>query len=269
MTSAINRVVEDINHRFTIEVLTRDFVSNDLGISAKDLRKDRERPTDVLDRIDKSAFTEGLKNRLRILNKPEQSVEITDAHRIEIKEYLDLLDLTVDIPTEFLPVRSEAAFRTAVAQPGLRYAQAESFVRQLLMDEAFQHISASDRAMILRRILDEIRGRMMEDIVLLETQAAFPSKKVFRLQFAVGEFDMVIWDPDAVTCELYEIKHSKEAVPQQCRFLTDAEKCEAAEFRYGRITKKAVIYRGPDMRDGEVEYINVEGYLKALGEKEI
>ena len=269
LTSAINRVVEDINHRFTIEVLTRDFVSNDLGISAKNLRKDREYPTDILDRIDKSAFTEGLRNRLRILNKPEQSVEITDAHRIEIKEYLDLLDLTVDIPTEFLPVRSEAAFRTAVAQPGLRYAQAESFVRQLLMDEAFHHISASDRAMILGRILDEIRGRMMEDIVLLETQAAFPSKKVFRLQFAVGEFDMVIWDPDAVTCELYEIKHSKEAVPQQCRFLTDADKCEAAEFRYGRITKKAVIYRGPDMRDGEVEYINVEGYLKALGEKEI
>ncbi len=32
LTSVINRIVEDMNHRFTIEVLTRDFKSNDLRI---------------------------------------------------------------------------------------------------------------------------------------------------------------------------------------------------------------------------------------------
>ena len=35
LTSAINRVIEDINHRFTIEVLTSDFKSHDLGISKR------------------------------------------------------------------------------------------------------------------------------------------------------------------------------------------------------------------------------------------
>ena len=86
LTSAINRVVEDINHRFTIGVLTDDFISHDLGISKKNLRKDRENPTDVLDRIELSAFTEGLRQALDILNKTEQSVAITDIHRAEIKE---------------------------------------------------------------------------------------------------------------------------------------------------------------------------------------
>ena len=33
LTSVINRVVEDINHRFTLEVLAQDFKSHDLGIS--------------------------------------------------------------------------------------------------------------------------------------------------------------------------------------------------------------------------------------------
>ena len=47
-------------------------------------------------------FTEGIRKALDILNKNEQSIEITDTHRSEIKEYLDLLDLTVDIPTEFI-----------------------------------------------------------------------------------------------------------------------------------------------------------------------
>jgi len=264
LTSAINRVVEDINHRFTIDVLTRDFISHDLGISAKNLRKDRLNPTDILDRIDKTAFTEGLRKALEILNKPEQTVEIKDVHRAEIKEYLDLLDLTVDIPTEFLPVRNERIMRTAIAQPGLRYAQAEALVRQLLQDASFQNISAVDRAWILERVLDEIRGRMMEDIVLLETKKAHPQKTVARLQFTIGEFDMIVADPNDISCEIYEIKHSKEPVPEQYRFLIDPEKCRETEFRYGQIKGKYVIYRGGQKEAGEITYLNVEEYLKSL-----
>ena len=104
LTSAINRIVEDINHRFTIDVLERDFVSHDLGISAQNLRRDRNQPNDILDHIDKKLFTQELKNALEILNRNEQTVKIRDIHYIEIKEYLDLLDLTVDIKVETIPV---------------------------------------------------------------------------------------------------------------------------------------------------------------------
>lgn len=265
LTSAINRVVEDINHRFTIDVLTRDFLSSDLGISASNLRKDRSKPDNILDRIDREAFTEGLRRALEILNKAEQTVEITEVHRQEIKEYLDLLDLTEDIPTEFLPVKNERLFRTAVSQPGLRYAQAEAFIRQLLLDEQFRNISAADRGRVAERVLDEIRGRMMEDIVLLETKMSKPGRQVFRLQFPVGEYDMVVVDPETIECEVYEIKHSAERVPAQYRFLEDDEKLGSVEFRYGKIRKKAVIYRGQSTNpDHGIEYLNVEEYLRSL-----
>ncbi|MBR6018794.1 MAG: AAA family ATPase [Lachnospiraceae bacterium] len=264
LTSAINRVVEDINHRFTIRVLTEDFVSHDLGISAANLRKDRKKPINTLDHIDKTAFTEGLRHMLEIRNKSEQSVAIDEAHRSEIKEYLDLLDLTVDIPTEQIPPTNERAFRTVIAQPGLRFAQAEAFVRQILLDEVFANLSAVDRAMILERILNEIRGRMTEEIVLLETKMALSTRRVFRLQFTMGEYDMVVVDPDAVTCEIYEIKHSRERDPKQCVHLVDTEKLAATEFRYGTITKRCVIYRGEDVQEGDILYRNVENYLKNL-----
>ena len=265
LTSAINRVIEDINHRFTLEVLTNDFKSHDLGISKRNLRKDRENPTDILDRIDEKTFIDGLRKALEILNKNEQSIAITEAHRIEIKEYLDLLDLTVDIPTEFIPVKDEKSFRTVVSQPGLRYSQAEALVQQLLLDKEFQTISAVERAAIQERILNEIRGRMMEEIILLETKMAYPDKEVFRLQFAIGEFDMTVVDPVSITTEIYEIKHSAEMVPEQYKNLTDEEKCRATEFRFGTITKKAVIYRGEDAIDGDIQYLNVENYLRFLG----
>lgn len=177
---------------------------------------------------------------------------------------MDLLDLTVDIPTESIPVKDEKSYRTVVSQPGMRYSQADALVRQLLQDKEFQNISAIERAAILERILNEIRGRMMEEIILLETKMAYPEKQVFSLRFAIGEFDMVVVDPVSITTEIYEIKHSADMVPEQYKNLADEEKCKATEFRFGRITKKIVIYRGEDAVDGDIWYLNVENYLRSL-----
>ena len=51
LRAAVNRVIEDINHRFTLDVLTRDFRSNDLGVSAHNLRSDRDHPDESGDRV--------------------------------------------------------------------------------------------------------------------------------------------------------------------------------------------------------------------------
>ncbi|MBP3543036.1 MAG: AAA family ATPase, partial [Lachnospiraceae bacterium] len=217
LTSAINRIVEDINHQFTLEVLTRDFKSGDLSISAKNLRKDRENPTDILDRVDIVKVNETLREILEIRNKSEQSVEIQDAHRVEIKEYLDLLDLTVEIENRWMSDYNHKESRTVFSQPGMRYSQAEALIVSLMQDERFRDMSFEERKRVTERIIDEIKGRMMEDIVLLETQMSRKDCEVFRLQFAVGEFDMVVFNPSEGNCELYEIKHSKEIVPEQCR----------------------------------------------------
>ena len=265
LTSAINRVVEDINHRFTLEVLTQDFKSHDLGISASNLRRDRNNPTDILDRIDLSTVTEGLRKLLEIRNKPEQTVVLDNAHVFEIKEYLDLLDLTQDIDIRSLPDVSRKFSRTVIAQPGLRYAQADALIRSLLQDETFAALSLLERTAVQERILDEIRGRMMEDIVLLETKLANPKEEVFVLQFPIGEFDMVVFDPAAGSCQVFEIKHSAEGVPQQYRHLIDEEKCAQTEHRFGPITGRFVLYRGEDrMLENGVVYQNVEDYLKQL-----
>lgn len=264
LTSAINRVVEDINHRFTLEVLTQDFKSHDLGISASNLRRDRENPTDILDHIDLAAVTESLRQLLDIRNRAEQTVALDDVHAAEIKEYLDLLDLTQDIDVRYLPDVSRRSSRTVIAQPGLRYAQADALIRSLLLDETFSALSLPERTAVQERILTEIRGRMLEDIVLLETKLANPKKQVFVLQFSVGEFDMVVFDPVAGSCQIFEIKHSTEIAPQQYRHLIDEEKCAQAEHRYGPITGKTVLYRGENRVIEGIQYQNVEEYLRNI-----
>ena len=264
LTSAINRVVEDINHRFTLEVLAQDWKSHDLGISASNLRRDRKNPTDILDRIDLALVTDSLRKLLEIRNRAEQTVALDDVHAAEIKEYLDLLDLTREIDVLHLPDVSTKSGRTVIAQPGLRYAQADALIRSLLLDETFSALSLAERTAVQQRILTEIKGRMLEDIVLLETKLANPKKQVFVLQFPVGEFDMVVFDPEAGSCRIFEIKHSEEAVPQQYRHLVDEQKCAQTEHRYGPISGKFVLYRGKSQVVNGIQYQNVEEYLRNL-----
>lgn len=269
LTSAINRVVEDINHRFTLEVLTQDWKSHDLGISASNLRRDRENPTDILDRIDLVAVTSSLRKLLEIRNKAEQTIELDDIHVAEIKEYLDLLDLTREIDVLHLPDVSTKSNRTVIAQPGLRYAQADELIRSLLLDETFSALSLAERTVVQERILTEIKGRMLEDIVLLETKLTNLKKQVFVLQFPIGEFDMVVFDPEAGSCQIFEIKHSEEAVSQQYRHLVNEEKCAQTEHRYGSITGKFVLYRGKSRVVDGIPYQNVEEYLRNLGDNHL
>lgn len=269
LTSAINRVVEDINHRFTLEVLTQDWKSHDLGISASNLRRDRENPTDILDRIDLVAVTSSLRKLLEIRNKAEQTIELDDIHVAEIKEYLDLLDLTREIDVLHLPDVSTKSNRTVIAQPGLRYAQADELIRSLLLDETFSALSLAERTVVQERILTEIKGRMLEDIVLLETKLTNLKKQVFVLQFPIGEFDMVVFDPEVGSCQIFEIKHSEEAVSQQYRHLVNEEKCAQTEHRYGSITGKFVLYRGKSRVVDGIPYQNVEEYLRNLGDNHL
>jgi hypothetical protein len=201
---------------------------------------------------------------LDILNKEDQSMQIEEDHMIQIREYLTMLDLIMEIDLESLPEVSKKGKLTVITQPGLRYAQAEAIMESILLDEQFQELSARDRKRILDRLLSEIRGRMMEEIILLETRLASPDKKVFKLQFPIGEFDMVVCDTRELTCRIYEVKYSKEQVAEQFRHLNDDEKCSMTSHRYGDIVGKYVIYRGEPAECDGIKYLNVEDYLKSL-----
>ena len=174
------------------------------------------------------------------------------------------MDLTRDIDIRHLPKVNTKSTRTVIAQPGLRYAQASALIHSLLLDEAFGALSLPERTAVQERILTEIKGRMLEDIVLLETKIANPGKEVFVLQFPIGEFDMVVFDPAAGSCQIFEIKHSREIAPFQYRHLIDSEKCAQTEHRYGPITGKFVLYRGEDQILNGIQYQNVEEYLRNL-----
>lgn len=270
LTNAINRIIEDMNQAFTVDVITRDFKSSDLG-SAKDLLrrgKDETKRTDFLDTFDASEVTKKLMDILKIRNKERQSIEIKDIHIQEITEYLKALDLLQIVYTENIPISNKKEERIIFTQSGMRFCQAQVLVYSLMQDEVFGSLTGDLRDIITEKILEDVQGRMLEDIVFLETKRAYGSKRnVFKLKFASGEFDMVIQDKAKKQCEIFEIKHSKQIVSTQYRHINNEEKIVLTEAQFGKVVRKCVLYRGESqVLENDVEYKNVEEFLKELAD---
>ncbi len=264
LASAIARIVEEHNRHFVAHALTRCFVSGDLSISTRNLRENPGFPSYVLDRIDDFRMTHRLRLMLEILESRERSVAADPVLAADISECLRMLDVTVPIRIVSAAYFNAERHRTAIAQPGLRYAQAKALVEALADDNAFRDVPLAERHALVRRVLGEVRGRMLEDIVVLETAAALPDAEVFVLQFAVGEFGMAVFRPESASCELYAIAHASQADPAQRRHLLDSDKLDLAGSRYGGIARRCVLYRGEACEADGIAYENVEDYLRGL-----
>ena len=267
LTNAVNRIIEDMNHRFLASVITGEFISHDFGSSREIDRKRSAAAGEVgiLDRIDADKITKKLKKILDIRNRDELRVGISADHIKEIKEYLFLLDLIVNAPSETI-VSSNKIDRILFSQPGMRYCQAQALVYSLMNDDEFMIFPAKKRKAVTDIILEDVKGRMLEEITLLETIKTLPrGKRAFKLEFGSGEFDMVIFDENNVNCEIFEIKHSSKIDKNQYKNLLNDEKCTQAEFRYGDIIGRTVLYNGEDTMVDGVVYRNITDYLESLG----
>ena len=265
LTNVINRIVQHMNHRFVLRVVEDEFKSHDFGSAKELLLHDlpAERATVLYD-VNEKQILERLKAIIEVKEKSETTVSITQEHIDKVKKYLLMLDLIVNCPERY--ESGKQAEHIVFSQSGMRYAIAKALVYSLMQDAYFASISEADKAYITGKILDDVKGRMLEDIVLLEVRKAAPSTmEAFKFKFdAGGEFDMVIYDKASRNCRIYEIKHSTEVNEKQTIHLRDAEKCQIIENRFGPISGKFVLYRGKDTFAEGVQYLNVENFLCGL-----
>lgn len=265
LTNVINRIVQHMNHRFVLRVVEDEFKSHDFGSAKELLLHDlpAKRATVLYD-VNEKQILERLKAIIEVKEKSETTVPITQEHIDKVKKYLLMLDLIVNCPERY--ESGKQAEHIVFSQSGMRYAIAKALVYSLMQDAYFASIPEADKAYITGKILDDVKGRMLEDIVLLEVCKAAPSTmEAFKFKFdAGGEFDMVIYDKTSQNCRIYEIKHSTETNEKQTLHLRDAEKCQIIENRFGPISGKFVLYRGKDKFAEGVQYLNVENFLCGL-----
>lgn len=268
LTGAINRIIENESHKFLVQILTDDFKSHDLHLLGRNLRKEREEENriEIFDNLNEVSVTKNLMEILEIKNKDLQIVQITDDHVEEIKEYLEALDLLDECDLRAIGKKLKFSENKIFTQPGMRFCQAKALVHSILKDEKFDQLSEPVKTFITERLLATVMGHMLEDIVLLDTKRRYgKSKEVFKLYFAAGEFDMVIYDKKKAEIECFEIKHSDEIFEEQAKHLLNEDNIANTEKIYGKVTRRCVLYKGGSgIASNGIEYKNVEEFLNEI-----
>lgn len=268
LIGAINRIIENESHKFLVQILTDDFKSHDLHLLGRNLRKEREEENriEIFDNLNEVSVTKNLMEILEIKNKDLQIVQITDDHVEEIKEYLEALDLLDECDLRAIGTKLKFSENKIFTQPGMRFCQAKALVHSILKDEKFDQLSEPVKTFITERLLATVMGHMLEDIVLLDTKRRYgKSKEVFKLYFAAGEFDMVIYDKKKAEIECFEIKHSDEIVEEQAKHLLNEDNIANTEKIYGKVTRRCVLYKGGSgIASNGIEYKNVEEFLNEI-----
>lgn len=268
LTGAINRIIENESHKFLVQILTDDFKSHDLHLLGRNLRKEREEENriEIFDNLNEVSVTKNLMEILEIKNKDLQIVQITDDHVEEIKEYLEALDLLDECDLRAIGKKLKFSENKIFTQPGMRFCQAKALVHSILKDEKFDQLSEPVKTFITERLLATVMGHMLEDIVLLDTKRRYgKSKEIFKLYFAAGEFDMVIYDKKKAEIECFEIKHSDEIVEEQAKHLLNEDNIANTEKIYGKVTRRCVLYKGGSgIATNGIEYKNVEEFLNEM-----
>ena len=242
LIGAVNHIMEDMNLNFLLLVASGNPVFHDFRIAVWNLRNERSRT--------------------------EQAQGLTKAHLSQIKEALVALDLIVECPAETARSGGEPVEKVIFTQPGMRYSQVQMLVQDLMNGERFGQLSQVDKKEFADRILMEVRGRMLEEMVLMETEKSLSSRyQVFKMQMATGEFDMVVYDTQENNCSLCEVRGNGSAVKNKFRRVPDAEKYRQIERRFGPITERITLCRDPGLQAAGGtggKYCRIEEYLKNL-----
>lgn len=242
LMGAVNRIMEDMNLNFLLLVASENPLFQDFRIAVWNLRNERSRE--------------------------EQALGITKVHLMEVKEALVALDLIVECPAESTKAGGEVIEKVIFAQPGIRYSQIQTLVEEVMNGERLGQLSQADKKEFTERILQEVRGRMLEEMVLMETEKALSGRyQVFKMQLATNEFDMVVYDTEENNCSLCEVRGNGPAAKNRFRRVPDAEKYRQIERRFGPITERITLCRDPELlaaSGGSGKYCRIEEYLKSL-----
>lgn len=263
LTNAINRIINDMNHEFILSVVNSKFKSSDLG-SAKQLllKHPQEDIQTALYDIDEYRVIKALKDIINVKEKEELVGPLLPGELNQIKYYLISLDLIKTVEVRHDDNTKEE--RIIFTQPGMRYSLVKALIYSLKQDEYFRSLSNKTRQIVIEKILSDVKGRMLEDIVLLET--SIRNKKyleVFKYRtLSNKEIDMVIYDSNLNTFSIYEIKHTDiQNLIAHSKYLKDNEVLSKLEHEYGTLTNRYILYKGKtDIKD-EISYLNVEEFL--------
>ena len=286
LESAVQRVVENLNHRVTARILRKNLSLSSIGslkdLIEKDVIRAKEKGFSVSELITKRiqlSAIQGLHEEqliqwmslcLHIRDESIYTRNMTiDGYETISQEaayYLEKELVRLDILSPFIirKIYEDGSIsdskRNLLVQHGLKYCQEKTMAECLSNDVAFSSLFNSDKDSLLKRMEQDILGHIIEEIVLLDTKKAFECTevKLFTLGLAKGEIDLAVLDDEAKALSLFEIKHSSSIDPgHQACHLMDKQTLSLIQKVFGDIKnlKRTVLINNNNWKEKIIDGI--------------
>lgn len=260
LTTCIEKLVELDNRTFLAKNINRTFKSHDMGRLSSNLQHDKNFEDIDVTPLKNPDLIREIRDAL-LIKDPLLHAVSPEAVR-EIKRYLKRLDVIYVVPGT---KEEEVIFM----QPGLRYSQVRKQMDILEQSPLLKDFSPSLRKEFSKRLDEQVKGSMMEDILFVQLAKDKTLQERYRItkyrdSAGTHEFDLVIVDEEQDKAVLIEVKHSKEYLPShQALHLIDEAACQELEKDlHVHVSGKAVIYRGENMSCTKgISYWNVNTFM--------
>lgn len=256
---AIYRMVLKDTKEYVLETLLEDFKADDFIQTAENLSSSFVIDKKDIDRISK-AYAKALdiqKHRKKI---PDNKF------LIELKKFMGDIDFVKHYKQIGI---GEIKEKIIFSQPYLRWNLLLELVDILKDDQQFEISYSHDRReKIYSNIFSSVQGKMLEDIVMLETIEKMPNfMSVFKFKTSSGvkgEYDLVVRNIKTGISDLIEVKHSIWNDKRHERHLANEKLSHIFLERFGgEIRNKIVLYAGkPKKQQNGIIRLNIHDWLK-------
>lgn len=277
LKNVIERIINTYSQDITLKAIRKEFKSAPISASIRNIVSNRENPEDLKQYINFKQINENIAESLGIIKNDKLTVNVTENHKKEIYDFLQEMDVFVRIPA-YKPLEF-------ISHPGMYYANVKYALDELAKkDNWLPNATDEQRKRLTDGAKEFALGILTENCVLADVYELIGCKKnhtptsyearnetqwdVSKLNIAIEgrfhEIDMIITDRNKNECFLFEIKHSKENVPEQSVHLENEKLCEYIENNFGEIKGKAVLYNGPTDRQTDVPRISTKHFLNSV-----
>ena len=275
LKNAIERIINKYSQDLSVKAIRKEFKSGPVEAAINNLERNERSTFDInVDQLNMNVA-----NALGIIKNEELSVSLTEEHKDALYQFLKDMDVFVSIPIlnaftkNGSPKNLEMVSHPGMFSANIRYALSE--LRNT--DNWLQGSTLEQRDKLIAAAFNFAMGCIIENFIIADTDNLVCGNKetndkdifgtdttkwyVSKLNYKNHEADMIIIDKSAKEVYLFEIKHSKENVPEQSRHLEDQEFLDYIESNYGTIVTKAVLYNRETDLSNSIPRISAQDFL--------
>lgn len=272
LRNEIQRIINRYSQVRTLKAITKQFHSNPLGDARDLILKHEENGFDIISKLKYEEVNQKIAELLGC-NYPS-GIEKNDIPLIY--KYLQNIDVFSNIPVqENDPIEMPT-------HPGLFHANLKYTLEELQKDNSWIEADQKIKNLVITKAYESAMGKIMENIIIADVYYLLCKGKKIQKEDLFGEssgrwyvtkyqteidnrkceVDLLIFDKELQETYLFEIKHSKENVPNQSIHLENECFIQKIENEFGPVKSKIVLYNGiTDVKKTSVPRVSARDFL--------